>query len=92
MEYKSLHDSMRCELITADNIKDEREKGLIGQYTVKIFGAHKKGDLLGFYGGVRVPRWLSSQYLPFALSANAAIDFIDGDNIVSRINTIFEYD
>ncbi len=47
---------------------------------------------MGFYGGVAVPPELVSGYLPFVIGPKDGGYVLDGDNIFSMINTIFEYD
>ncbi len=96
-------DNLEVTPFTAAHQKYAQEASLIGEATVISRRAIKKGDALGVYGGELLPlcvaRVRQDPYLmpiksvrpttPHALNMQLVLS---GDNALSRINTIFEYD
>lgn len=96
-------DNLEVTPFTAAHQKFPQEAALIGQATVIARKMIKKGAPLGVYGGEAVPLHVAlarkDPYLmpfrpvrpttPFAVNTQPVLS---GDNVLSRINTIFEYD
>lgn len=95
-------DKLEVTPFTAAHQKFPQEASLIGEATVITRRAIKKGEALGVYGGELVPWYVAmarrDPYLvpiknvrpttPYALNTQ---EVLSGDNILSRINTVFEY-
>ena len=96
-------DNLEVIPFTAAHQKFAQEASLIGEATVISRRPIKKGDTLGVYGGELLPLCIAQArqdpYLmpiknvrpatPHALNMQLVLS---GDNALSRINTIFEYD
>ena len=96
-------DNLEVIPFTAAHQKFAQEASLIGEATVISRRPIKKGDALGVYGGELLPLCIAQArqdpYLmpiksvrpatPHALNMQLVLS---GDNALSRINTIFEYD
>ncbi|MFZ3280085.1 hypothetical protein [Pseudomonas sp.] len=97
-------EKLQLRLFTEADVKVAGEKSLIGQYMVVANRRIGKGETVGVYGGVLTPlRFISRSEQTFTMSAGAHMRYgggnftpdpivIIGDNILSRINTHFEYD
>ncbi|NWA84142.1 hypothetical protein HX783_15280 [Pseudomonas sp. D2002] len=89
-------------LFTAQDMKAPGEKSLIGQSMVVANRRIAKGEIVGVYGGTVLPSQVASPggqtYILLAGSRPASGRLgrepieISGDNIISRINTNFDYD
>ena len=78
---------------------------MIGQHTVVARRDLRKDEILGVYGGRLIPRWRADQsnnafvidvedlppYKRAIRERLRAGDYLSGDNILSRINTLFEF-
>ncbi len=101
-------EKLEIRTFTEDDKKSPQEANLIGQATVAARRSMKKGEFLGVYGGELLPKpvayYRNDPYLmdvcPIALEHAAATStrirnrevVLSGDNILSRINTLFEYE
>lgn len=97
----ALYGGLNCVPFTRDHMKHEREETMLGQNTVLALRGFDIGECLGVYGGTFIPSEDStktSSIVDFSyMLATSQKDFkkqtsMDGDNIISKINTIFEYD
>lgn len=88
---------------TAAHQQFPEEAAMIGQSTVITRRALKKGEALGVYGGETLPFYVANArqdpYLmpirnvrPTSTHALHTQPVLSGDNALSRINTLFEYD
>lgn len=96
-------DKLEVTSFTAAHQKCAQEASLIGEATVVTRRALKKGQALGVYGGELLPLYVArarqDPYLmpiknlrpttPHAVNMQLVLS---GDNALSRINTIFEYE
>lgn len=96
-------DKLEVVPFTATHQKFPQESALIGQATVITRRPLAKGAALGVYGGETLPLFVArarkDPYLiaikdirpttPYALNTQP---ILSGDNVLSRINTIFDYD
>ncbi len=97
-------EKLQWRTFTADDVKVPGEKALIGQSMVVANRRIVKGEVVGVYGGVVVPHGFSVgtestfgmivgyKFVPDAGSFRTESIYLVGDNILSRINTHFEYD
>jgi len=97
-------EKLQWRTFTADDVKVPGEKVLIGQSMVVANRRIVKGEVVGVYGGVVVPHGFSVgtestfgmivgyKFVPDAGSFRTEPIYLVGDNILSRINTHFEYD
>lgn len=101
-------EKMELVTFAATHLKSPLESALIGEKTVVARRALTKGEVLGLYGGELLPKSVAVYRKdPYLLSAEphhlpkhgapgpSAISrdlLLSGDNITSRINTIFEYE
>ncbi|TFY89960.1 hypothetical protein DYL61_21365 [Pseudomonas nabeulensis] len=97
-------EKLQWRTFTADDVKVPGEKALIGQSMVVANRRIVKGEIVGVYGGVVMPHGFSAGAVStFGMKVgsrvvsdagslrNESINLV-GDNILSRINTHFEYD
>jgi hypothetical protein len=96
-------DALEVTPFTTNHQKYAQEASLIGEATVITRRALKKGDALGVYGGELLPLYIArarqDPYLmpikkvrpttPHAMNMQLVLS---GDNVLSRINTLFEYE
>ncbi|MCF5653990.1 hypothetical protein GIV46_03050 [Pseudomonas poae] len=96
-------DKLEVTSFTAAHQKFAQESALIGQATVITRKPLGKGEALGVYGGEILPLYVAQirqdPYLmaikdvrttsPYAVNTQP---ILSGDNVLSRINTIFEYE
>ncbi|MBP1127476.1 MULTISPECIES: dermonecrotic toxin domain-containing protein [Pseudomonas] len=96
-------DKLEVTPFTAAHQKFAQESALIGQATVITRKPLRKGEALGVYGGEVLPLYVAharhDPYLmaikevrpasPYAVNTQP---ILSGDNALSRINTIFEYE
>ncbi|KRP58365.1 dermonecrotic toxin domain-containing protein [Pseudomonas trivialis] len=96
-------DKLEVTPFTASHQKFAQESALIGQATVITRKPLKKGEALGVYGGEILPLYVAQlrqdPYLmaikevrptsPYSINTQP---ILSGDNVLSRINTIFEYE
>lgn len=93
----ALYAGLECREFLAADMKSPHESALIGERMVCARGAIEKGACLGVYGGVLVRdvalNYLRDETYLFGVSMPSARHraVIDGDNILSRINTTFDY-
>lgn len=97
-------EKLRWRTFTAEDVKVPGEAALVGQSMVVANRPIAKGEIVGVYGGVILPRSLSvASEGTFGMVVGTAkvVEggtfhtvplFIEGDSIISRINTHFEYD
>ena len=91
-------DKLEITQFTSTHQKSPEESVLIGQNTVIARKPIKKGEALGVYGGELATSSLAGYrrdpYLMDIRSARSDPSWppLSGDNILSRINTIFEYE
>jgi hypothetical protein len=93
-------DKLERTVFTAAHQKFPEESALIGQATVITRKPIQRGEALGVYGGELVPHDVAVYRRdPYLLDINAPSSGgatkppeFSGDNILSRINTIFEYE
>ncbi|MFP3515975.1 DUF6543 domain-containing protein [Pseudomonas sp. SIMBA_077] len=101
-------EKMELATFAATHMKSPLESALIGEKTVVARRTLTKGEVLGLYGGELLPKSVAVYRKdPYLLSAEphhlpkhgapgpSAISrdvLLSGDNITSRINTIFEYE
>jgi hypothetical protein len=93
-------DKLEITPFTASHQKFPEESALIGQATVITRKPIKKGEALGVYGGELVPHYVAAYRRdPYLLDIrtpssrhSVTSPCLSGDNILSRINTIFEYE
>lgn len=93
-------DKLEVTPFTAAHQKFAEESALIDQSTVITRKPIKKGEALGVYGGELIPHHVAAYrqdpYLldikPMPPPPAAPPLTLSGDNVLSRINTIFEYD
>ena len=95
---------LQWRLFTADDVKVPGEKALIGQSMVVANRRIAEGEAVGVYGGVITPaRFVQPHEQTFSMLAGVRLQYgpgqmlsdplaILGDNIISRINSNFEYD
>lgn len=87
---------------TQADIQIEGEQSLIGQSKVSAKIALSKGEVLGVYGGELIPYYVAAvRKDPYVLEVNppkssafsnpGSYVVLSGTNILSRINTLFEY-
>ncbi|MFL9989528.1 hypothetical protein [Paraburkholderia sediminicola] len=89
-----LYSRLQCRRI--EQVSRPEESALVGQNGVFATGPVQKGSCLGVYGGMLVGPSVGSAK-PTCARAHVGLDkqdsrFVDGDNILSRINTSFLYD
>jgi hypothetical protein len=104
---RSLYDKLYYRKFTRQDVKKPGEEAMIGQGMVIANRLIKKGEIVGVYGGRIVPTRLLKQADPFMLKlgASKADDpllknadlpnhpiMMSGDNIISRMNSNFDYD
>ncbi len=87
---------------TEEDAKFTQEKSMVGQAMVVARRPLKAGEAIGVYGGNFLPFHVSNarqdpfviDILPAPLSRRPKWDrlMLSGDNIISRINSIFEYE
>ncbi|WDU61785.1 hypothetical protein LRS56_23775 [Pseudomonas poae] len=93
-------DKLEVVPFTAAHQKFPEEAALIGQATVMTRKPIKRGEALGVYGGELLPYYIAAfrqdPYIidvkPFSPTPAAPPPVLSGDNIISRINTILEYE
>lgn len=99
-------DKLEVRPFTALDMRYVQESSLIDQATVVTRRSLKKGECLGIYGGELIPRpvahFRNDPYLmdicPTVAQATTSTRIsnrevlLSGDNILSRINTLFEYE
>jgi hypothetical protein len=93
-------DKLEVTPFTAAHQKAPEESVMIGESTVITRKTIKKGETLGVYGGEQVPNNTAAYRRdPYLLdirapgsSPAANVPNLSGDNVLSRINTIFEYE
>lgn len=93
---------LQWRVFTAQDMKVPQEKSLIGQSMVVANTRIAKGEIVGVYGGTVLPSGVGSPggqtYIMLAgarpTPGRLGVEPIEisGDNILSRINTHFEYD
>ncbi|WP_448653175.1 NEL-type E3 ubiquitin ligase domain-containing protein [Pseudomonas fluorescens] len=95
-------EKLQLRTFTAQDMKVPEEKSLIGQNMVVANRRIVKGEIIGVYGGTILPAGIfgpSGQTYTMLVSRPPALGFdlgvervhLSGDNIISRINTNFEY-
>ena len=89
---------------TAQDMKVPQEKSLIGQSMVVANKRIAKGEIVGVYGGTVLPSGFfgsGGQTYTILIGTQSTLEggrlvtvpvHLSGDNIISRINTHFEYD
>lgn len=93
-------DKLEVTPFTAAHQKAPEESVMIGESTVITRKPIKKGETLGVYGGEQVPDVVAGYRRdPYLLDIRAPtspptadVPNLSGDNVLSRINTIFEYE
>lgn len=94
-------DKLEVTPFTLAHQKLPEESVLVGQSTVITRAPIKQGDALGVYGGELVPHYVAGfRQDPYLLDITASNvvepsyrwTSFSGDNVLSRINTIFEYE
>ncbi|MCC7005721.1 MAG: hypothetical protein IT497_03620 [Ottowia sp.] len=86
-------DYLLCRPFSKENQQHPNEKTLLGQNTVIAKKEIHKRQCLGVYGGTVKPTEALRDEDTYAMSITAKRDLaIDGDNILSRINTRLHYD
>lgn len=92
-------EKLQLRTFTAEDVKVPGERGLIGQSMVVANRRIAKGEILGVYGGTILPRGLvadASSTFGMVVGHTKAPEVepitLVGDNIISRMNTHFEYD
>ncbi|KAA8560327.1 putative E3 ubiquitin-protein ligase ipaH7.8 [Pseudomonas extremaustralis] len=97
-------EKLQWRTFTVDDVSIPGERALIGQSMVTANRRIAKGEIVGLYGGVILPRSLSvasegtygmvvgATHVVEAGTSHTVPLFIEGDSIISRINTHFEYD
>ena len=96
-------DKLEVTDFTAAHLKAEEERVLIGQSTVITRKPINKGEALGVYGGELLPHHVAGyRQDPYLLDIQApssqpgahadSTSILSGDNVLARINTIFEYE
>lgn len=97
-------EKLQWRIFTEDDVSVPGERALIGQSMVVANRRIAKGETLGVYGGTITPaRFVPPHQQTFAMLAGTRYQFgvgqmvpdplaILGDNILSRINSSFEYD
>jgi len=95
-------DQLLLRPFTAADAKYPEEKVMIGQSAVFARRPLKKGDAIGIYGGAFIPTFVATaredpyviQILTDMPTPRPRWDrvLLSGDNILSRLNTIFEYE
>ncbi|WP_413736228.1 hypothetical protein ACL2XP_25535 [Sodalis sp. RH21] len=96
-EYRSrLYDKLLCRRLTANDLPPHEAK-LIGQWGVMAASFIPYGTCIGIHTGVLVPPEFTDanifdhDYL-IALTVEEEDIYLDGDGIMSKINTLFDYD
>ena len=83
-------------IFTENDVQSKGEESLIGQGMVIARKALLEGECIGFYGGQIVPLSEANFADPFCMNATWPGEsqelLISGDNILSKINTVFDYD
>lgn len=93
-------DKLEVTPFTATHQKCPEESAMIGQATVITRKPIRKGEALGVYGGELIPHLTAAYRMdPYLLDIKVAPRVpltppptLSGDNVLSRINTIFEYE
>ena len=97
-------EKLQLRTFTAQDMKVPEEKSLIGQNMVVANRRIGKGEIVGVYGGTVLPSGFfgpGGQTYTMLVSSRPALGdlalgeplvHLSGDNIISRINTNFEYD
>ncbi|WP_426204455.1 hypothetical protein [Pseudomonas sp. TWP3-1] len=97
-------EKLELRTFTEADVKVPGERGLIGQSMVVANRRINKGEALGLYGGTLSPvRLVRRQEQTFTMLAGSYVHYgpgnlieepvvIIGDNIISRLNSNFEYD
>ncbi|WP_242208468.1 MULTISPECIES: SET domain-containing protein [unclassified Pseudomonas] len=97
-------EKLQWRLFTEADVKVPGEKALIGQSMVVANRRLAKGEVIGVYGGAITPaRFVQPYEQTFSMLAGVRLQYgpgqmlpdplaILGDNIISRINSNFEYD
>ncbi|MCF4997321.1 hypothetical protein GIW70_09400 [Pseudomonas syringae] len=97
-------EKMQIRTFTEADVKVPGENALVGQLMVVANRRIAKGEILGVYGGVVMPaKLIGSKDQTFVMKAGIHHSYGDGelipnpmavvgDNIISRINTHFDYD
>ncbi|WP_413721659.1 hypothetical protein ACL2XG_17275 [Sodalis sp. RH24] len=89
---------LQCRKLTRNDVP-EREKSLIGQWGVMAARPLAKGTCVGIYAGVLVPEGVCDKtvfdhdyLISIAADDQEEEIILDGDGIISKINTLVEYD
>lgn len=97
-------EKLELRTFTEADVKVPGERGLIGQSMVVANRRINKGEALGLYGGTLSPvRLIRRQEQTFTMLAGSYVHYgpghlieepvvVVGDNIISRLNSNFEYD
>lgn len=97
-------EKLQVRTFTAEDVKIAGEQSLVGQLTVVANRRIAKGEVVGVYGGTVLPRGLyGSGGNAFTMTVGSRAVYeagryvtepvsLSGDNILSRINTRFDYD
>lgn len=97
-------EKLELRTFTEADVKVPGERGLIGQSMVVANRRITKGEALGLYGGTLSPvRLIRRQEQTFTMLAGSYVHYgpghlieepvvVVGDNIISRLNSNFEYD
>lgn len=97
-------EKLELRTFTEADVKVPGERGLIGQSMVVANRRIEKGEALGLYGGTLSPvRLIRRQEQTFTMLAGSYVHYgpghfieepvvVVGDNIISRLNSNFEYD
>ncbi len=97
-------EKLQVRTFTTEDVKVPGEKSLVGQITVVANRRIAKGEVVGVYGGTVLPRGLyGSGGNAFTMTVGSRAVYeagryvtepvsLSGDNILSRINTCFDYD
>jgi hypothetical protein len=89
----ALYDKLvSCRIFKKTDMKTPQERPLVGQNMVVANKSIAQGTCLGLYGGVQIPedKIPYNQCDTYLLTGDStAKQVVDGDNILSRINTVF---
>ncbi len=89
----ALYHQLTCRTFQESDMQSAQERDLIGQNMVVATRNIPKGACLGVYGGTMIPGANQDTLLlddTYFISMNSPDkDLMDGDNIISRINTTF---
>lgn len=98
-------EKLKVRTFIESDARSPQERVMIGQHTVVARRDLRKDEILGVYGGRLIPRWRADQsnnafvidvedlppYKRAIRERLRAGDYLSGDNILSRINTLFEF-